>query len=77
MPKGYHVLLGWRLKGIKESLGVMIYDRHLAICVSTPTESLMPEQDLSSRVLLWNLNLKEKCNWKCTYLRHAIGMTPK
>jgi hypothetical protein len=51
MPKGYHVLLGWRLKGIRETLGVLIYDRQLAVCVSTPIESLIPEQNLSPRVL--------------------------
>jgi hypothetical protein len=52
MPKCYHVLLGWRLKGIQETLGVLIYDRQLALCVSTPIKSLMPEQDLSPRVLV-------------------------
>jgi hypothetical protein len=50
MPKGDHVLLGWNLKGIKETFGVPIYDRQLAICVSTPIESMIPEQELSPRV---------------------------
>jgi hypothetical protein len=27
--------LGWNLKGIRETFGVPIYDRQLAICVST------------------------------------------
>jgi hypothetical protein len=52
MPKGYRVLLGWRLKGIRETLGVLIYDHQLAICVSTLIESLILEQDLSPRVLV-------------------------
>jgi hypothetical protein len=52
MPKGYHVLLGRRLKGIRETLELLIYDRQLAVCVSTPIESLIPEQDLSARVLV-------------------------
>ncbi len=52
MQKGYHVLLGWRLKGIRETLGVMIYDPQLAVCVSTPIESLILEQDQSPRVLV-------------------------
>jgi hypothetical protein len=52
MPKGYHVLLGWNLKGIRETLGVLIYDCQLVVCVSTPIESLILEQDLSSRVLV-------------------------
>ncbi len=51
-PKGYHFLLGWRLKGIQETLGVLIYDHQLAVCVSTPIESLILEQDLSPRVLV-------------------------
>jgi hypothetical protein len=52
MPKGYHVLLGCSLKSIRETLGVLIYDHQLAVCVSTPIESLILEQDLSPRVLL-------------------------
>jgi hypothetical protein len=51
MPKGDHVLLGWNLKGIRETFGEPIYDRQLAICVSTPMESMIPEQELSLRVL--------------------------
>ncbi len=34
------VLLGWNLKGIRETFGVPIYDRHLAAYVSTPIESM-------------------------------------
>jgi hypothetical protein len=52
MPKGYHVLLGWNLKGIRETFGVPIYDRQLAVCVSTPIESMIPKQELSPRILV-------------------------
>jgi hypothetical protein len=52
MPKSYHVLLGWNLKGIRETFGVPIYDCQLAVCVSTPIESMIPEQELSLRVLV-------------------------
>jgi hypothetical protein len=52
MPKGYHVLLGWNLKGMRETFGVLIYDCQLAVCVSTPTESMILEQELSLRVLV-------------------------
>ncbi len=45
------VLLGWNLKGIRETFGVLIYDYHLAVCVSTPIEFMIPEQELSPRVL--------------------------
>jgi hypothetical protein len=52
MPKGYHVHLGWNLKRIRETFGVPIFDCQLAICVSTPIESMIPEQELSLRVLV-------------------------
>jgi hypothetical protein len=52
MPKGYHVLLGWNLKGIRETFGVPINDRQLAVCVSTPIESMIPERELSLRVMV-------------------------
>ncbi len=52
MPKEYHVLLGWNLKGIRETFGVPIYDRQLAVCVSTPIESMILERELSLRVLV-------------------------
>jgi hypothetical protein len=52
MPKGDHVLLGWNLKGIRETFGVPIYDCQLAVCVSTPIESMIPERELSPRVLV-------------------------
>ena len=52
MVKAYHVLLGWNLKGIRETFGVLIYDSRLAICVSTPIESIIPERELSLRVLV-------------------------
>ncbi len=52
MPKGYHVLFGWNLKEIRETFGVPIYDRHLAVCLSTPIESMIPEQELSPRALV-------------------------
>ncbi len=50
MPKAYHVLLGWNLKGIRETFGVPIYDCQLAVCVSTPIEYMIPEQEISLRV---------------------------
>jgi hypothetical protein len=46
------VLLGRNLKGIRETFWVSIYDGHLAVCVSTPIESMIPEQELSPRVLV-------------------------
>jgi hypothetical protein len=52
MHNGYCVLLVWNLKGIRETFGVPIYDRQLAICVSTPIESMILEQELSPRVLV-------------------------
>ncbi len=52
MPKGYHVLLGWNSKGIKETFWVLIYDRQLVVCVSALIESMIPEQELSLRVLV-------------------------
>ncbi len=52
MPKGYHVLLGWNLKGIRETFGVPIYDCQLAVCVSTPIESMILEQEIPLRVLV-------------------------
>jgi hypothetical protein len=50
MVKGYHVLLGWNLKGVRETFGVPNYDWQLAVCVSTPIEFMIPEQELSPRV---------------------------
>ncbi len=52
MPKEDHVLLGWNLKKIRETFGVLIYDRQLAFCVSTPMESMIPKQELSPKVLV-------------------------
>jgi hypothetical protein len=52
MPKDYHVLLWWNLKGIRETFGVPFYDRQMALFVSTPKESMIPEQELSLRVLV-------------------------
>ncbi len=31
---------GWNLKGITETWGVLIYDRHLAVCVYPPLWNL-------------------------------------
>ncbi len=31
---------GWKSKGIRETLGVLIYDRHLAVCVYPPLWNL-------------------------------------
>jgi hypothetical protein len=50
MVKGYDVLLGWNLKGIRETFGVPIYDHQLVVCVSTPIEAMIPEQELSPKV---------------------------
>jgi hypothetical protein len=52
MPQGYHVLLGWNLKGIREIFGVLIFDRQFAVCVSTPIETMLPDQKISLRVLV-------------------------
>jgi hypothetical protein len=52
MSKGYHVLLGWILKGIRETFGLLIYDRQLAVCVSTLIEYMIPEQETALRVLV-------------------------
>jgi hypothetical protein len=52
MPKGYHVLLGWNLKGIREMFGVLIYDCQLAVYASTQIESMIQEQDIPPRVLV-------------------------
>jgi hypothetical protein len=51
MPKGYHVVLGWNLNGIREIFGVPIYDCQSAVCVSTPIEFMILEQELSLRDL--------------------------
>jgi hypothetical protein len=52
MPKGYHVLLGWNLKGNRETFDVPIYDGQLAVCVIPPIESMILERELSLRVLV-------------------------
>jgi hypothetical protein len=52
MPKGDHILLGWNLKWIRETFGAPVYDRHLAVCVSTPIESMILEQEISLGVLV-------------------------
>ncbi len=36
----YAAFFGWKSKGIRETLGVLIYDRHLAICVYPPLWNL-------------------------------------
>ncbi len=36
----YAAFFGWKLKGIQETLGVLIYDRHLAVCVYPPLWNL-------------------------------------
>ncbi len=48
------VLLGWNLNGMRETFGVPIYDCQFAVCVSTPIESMIPEQELSLRVLVFS-----------------------
>jgi hypothetical protein len=52
MPNGYHVLLGWNLKGIRKTFGVTMYDRQLAVCVPTPIDSMILERELFLRVLV-------------------------
>jgi hypothetical protein len=52
MPISYHVLLGWNLKGTRETFAMPIYDCRLAVCVSTPIESISPEEELILRVLV-------------------------
>jgi hypothetical protein len=44
--------LGVELEGIREPFGVPIYNYQLAVCVSTPIESMITEQKLSPRVLV-------------------------
>ncbi len=51
-PKVIMFSWGWNLKGIRETFGVPIYDHQLAICVSTPIESIILERELSLRVLV-------------------------
>ena len=46
------VFLGWNLKWIRETFGVPIYDRQLAVCVSTLIEYMIPEQETALRVLV-------------------------
>jgi hypothetical protein len=50
--QGYHVLLGWNLKGIRETFRVLIYNLQLAICVSTSIEYMILEEKISPRVLV-------------------------
>jgi hypothetical protein len=50
--QSYRDLLGWNLKGIRETIEMMIYDHQLAVYVSIPTESMIPEQVLSLGVLV-------------------------
>ncbi len=45
--------LGVEHERIRETFEVMIYDCQLAICVSTPIESMILEQELSLRVLVY------------------------
>ncbi len=52
MPKGYRVLLGWIMKGIRETIEMMIYNRQLAVYVFIPIESMIPELVLSLGVLV-------------------------
>ncbi len=50
--QSYCDLLGWNLKGIRETIEMMIYDRQLAVYVSIPIESMNPELVLSLGVLV-------------------------
>ncbi len=51
-PKIIMFSSGWNLKGIRETFGVPIYDPQLAVCVSTPIESMILHHELSLRVLV-------------------------
>jgi hypothetical protein len=46
------VLLGWNLKGFRETFGGPIYGCRMAACVSTPIESMILERELSLRILV-------------------------
>ena len=50
--QSYRDLLGWNLKGIRETIEMMIYDCQLAVYVSIPIESMIPELVLSLGVLV-------------------------
>jgi hypothetical protein len=52
MPKVIMFSWGWNLKGTRETFGVPIYDCQLAMCISTPIESMISKQELSLRVLV-------------------------
>jgi hypothetical protein len=51
-PKVIMFSWGWNLKGIRVTFGVLIDDQQLAVCVSTLIESMIPERELSLRVLV-------------------------
>ncbi len=77
-------LLGWNLKGIRETFGVPIYGHPLAVCVSTPIESMIPEQELSPSVKQVNMQLKLHPTHTTWNLRHiwlecenAIDIAPQ
>jgi hypothetical protein len=50
--QSYRDLLGWNYKGIRETFKMMIYDHRLAVYVSIPIESMIPELVLSLGVLV-------------------------
>ncbi len=50
-PKVIMFSWGWNLKGIRETFGMPIYDRQLAVCVSIPIEYI-PKREQSLRVLV-------------------------
>jgi hypothetical protein len=50
--QSYRDLLGWNLKGIRETSEMMIYDRQLAVYVFIPIESMILELVLSLGVLV-------------------------
>jgi hypothetical protein len=54
---------GWNLKGITETLGVLIYDHHLAVCVYPPLWNL------------WSPNENYPREWR--YSQEAIYMTQR
>ncbi len=53
-PKVIMFSWGGTSKGSERLFGVPIYDRQLAVCISTPIESMIPEQELSLRVLVFS-----------------------
>jgi hypothetical protein len=52
--QSYRNFLGWNLKGIRETIEMMIYDHQLAVYVFIPIKSMILELVLSLGVLLFS-----------------------